>query len=113
MKDKLKDIIYPTIKRQFDKLHMWSKTVTKFKHPYHDLSMVFRDDNDEEFMNYSVTQNELWVDYKYFMLNYFGEGKEKKEVFKEIFIDLLNDYFEKTGEDIVLDKDMRFYFYTI
>jgi ferredoxin-fold anticodon binding domain-containing protein len=109
----MKDIIYPTIKRQFDKLHMWSKTSSKFKHPYYDLSMVFRDDDDEEIMNYSVTQNELWVDYKYFMLNYFGEGKKNKEFFKEIFIDLLNDYFEKTKEDIVVDKDMRFYFYTI
>jgi hypothetical protein len=103
----MKDIIYPTVKRQFDKLHMWSKTVTKFKHPYHEFALSFRDDDDD------VTQNELWVDYKYFMLNYFGEGKEKKEFYKEIFIDLLNDYFEKTGEDIVVDKDMRFYFYTI
>ena len=79
------------------------------------MSMIFRDDNDRELMYYSVIQNELWVDYKYFMLNYFGVSKKDSdiEIIKEIFIDLLNDYFERTMEDIVVDKDMRFYFYKI
>jgi len=78
------------------------------KPPYYDEVMGFRDDDDNEFIYYNITENELIVDYEYFMLKYFGVSKEDTELVKEIFVDLLNDYFERTMEDIVVDKDVTF-----
>ena len=78
------------------------------KPPYYDEVMGFRDDDDNEFIYYNITENELIVDYEYFMLKYFGVSKEDTELIKEIFVDLLNDYFERTMEDIVVDKDVTF-----
>jgi hypothetical protein len=109
----MKDIIKPTIRSKFRGLHMWSKTITKMVPPYYDEAMSFRDDDDNEFINYNHSQNELWVDYNYFMLHYFGISKKDNEIVKEIFIDLLNDYFESMRENIVVNKDVRFKFYII
>ena len=113
MERTLRDIIEPTIRKKFRGLDVWSRTVAKTKPPYYDEVMGFRDDDDNEFIYYNITENELIVDYEYFMLKYFGNIEENKELLKEIFVDLLNDYFERTMEDIVVDKDMRLYFYKI
>jgi len=109
MERTLRDIIEPTIRKKFRGLHMWSRTIDRIgreEPPYYDVVMGFRDDDDNEFMQYNITQNELIVDYEYFMLKYFGVSAEDTEMIKEIFVDLLNDYFEKTNEDINVDKDV-------
>ena len=111
MERTLRNIIEPTIRKKFRGLHVWSRTISRPGRtipPYYDEVMGFRDDDDNEFIYYNITENELIVDYEYFMLKYFGNIEENKELLKEIFVDLLNDYFEKTGEVINVDKDVTF-----
>lgn len=111
MERTLRDIIEPTIRKKFRGLHVWSRTISRPGRtipPYYDEVMGFRDDDDNEFILYNITLNELIVDYEYFLLKYFGVSTENTEMVKDIFVDLLNEYFEKTGEDINVDKDVTF-----
>jgi uncharacterized protein YrzB (UPF0473 family) len=105
MKDKLKDIIYPSIERKFRELGIW--TMTSVGEEY----IIFRDDDDNSHLEYSVEANRLEIDKDYFMLQYFGFNKtrddEYYDVIKEIFFDILNDYFSKDGFPFRLDGNTR------
>jgi len=106
MKDKLKDIIYPSIERKFRGLYIWTKTSS-----YGEEYIIFRDDDDNSHLEYGVEPNRLEIDKDYFMLQYFGLNKtrddEYYDVIKEIFFDILNDYFSKEGLPFRLDVNTR------
>lgn len=105
MKDKLKDIIYPSIERKFRGLYIW--TMTSVGEEY----ITFRDDDDNSHLEYGVESNRLEIDKDYFMLQYFGFNKtrddEYYDVIKKIFFDILNDYFSKEGFPFRLDGNTR------
>ena len=85
----MKDIIYPTVKRQFDKLtpHVsydddWDMTVD-----------FFYDNSDGKYLIYEAYIDTLQVSIGYFMLNYFGyeNNEEFNNLLGSMFTELIND----------------------
>ena len=86
----MKDIIYPTIKRQFDKLtpHVsydddWDMTVD-----------FFYGNSDDEYLIYEGYVDTLFISIDYFMLRYFGYNEKDNEfnnLLSSIFTELIND----------------------
>jgi hypothetical protein len=85
----MKDIIYPTIKRQFDKLtpHV----------SYDDGGMTvefFYGNSDGDYLIYEGYIDTLFISIDYFMLNYFGYNENDNEfnnLLSSIFTELIND----------------------
>ena len=93
----MKDIMYPTIKRQFDKLtpHV----------SYDDGDMTvefFYGNSDGDYLIYEEYGNKLFISIDYFMLNYFGytendyigytkDDNKFNELLISIFTELIND----------------------
>ena len=86
----MKDIIYPTIKRQFDKL---SPHIT-----YDDDGDMtvefFYGNSDGEYLIYEGFIDTLRISTSYFMLNYFGYNENNNEfnnLLSSIFTELINN----------------------
>lgn len=81
----MKDIIYPTIKRQFDNLT---------PHVSYDDGGIFYGNSDDYYLIYEEYGNKLFISIDYFMLNYFGYTEDDNKFNKSlisIFTELIND----------------------
>jgi len=105
MENNLKDIIYPTIKRQFDKLtpHV----------SYEDGDMTvefFYGDSVDDYLVYEESDNTLFISISYFMLNYFGYT-EDDESFNEVLIPIFTELINESFTSPVINEKRRFQIY--
>jgi len=86
----MKDVIYPTIKRQFDKL---TPHVSYEDSGYMTVEF-FYGNSDDDYLVYKEYIDTLYVSIGYFMLNYFGYNENNDEfnnLLSSIFTELIND----------------------
>jgi hypothetical protein len=99
----MKDIIYPTIKKQFDKL------TPEWRSDYDYYNFI--DDKGNSHLHYYGDNPDIYVSIDFFYLNYFGV---KEEVFNKpvanIFIDLVKQSLGSEFEPIrkIRYKDVFF-----
>jgi len=87
----MKDIIYPTIKNQFDKLTMNKKFHPLFKAEY----IEFQDTEGKSRITYVIENNRLVYHPNYFMMNYFGY-RDKDDKIKETVDEILRELLQKS-----------------
>jgi hypothetical protein len=102
MKRSLIEIIKPTIERKFNELDGSIRTIMG------DDYFTFIDSDHEPHLEYNDNMKLLEIDKDYFMLQYFGINEtmniETFNIVKDIFFDLLGNYFFEQDLDIRLDN---------
>jgi len=104
----MKDIIYPTIKRQFDKLT-----------PYYNVNnnrFNFTDGKGKSFLLYNRAIGLIVVSVEFFYLKYFGvDGGSYNYDVANIFMDLVHErlgedyeFWEVKPEDVIYDSFSEF-----
>jgi hypothetical protein len=87
----MKDIIYPTIKRQFDKL----TPHVSYDDDSGDMTVeFFYGNSDNDYLVYEEFNDTLYISIGYFMLKYFGYNEyddDFNNLLSSIFTELIND----------------------